>query len=144
MADRVRRPADYEALMLELTKEHSIFKTYKDLMVFAACLGYRRDKRVEFQKSAEPINLQIFSGTFDQAVINTLAIATTNDSKVIGEDQEDERIRIFEEFACGGLEIMADEIGGGSVSSWGDALLTSIMQEENQDDILNDITSLGG
>ena len=41
MADRVRRPAEHEEMLTEL-RDRGIFKTYKDALVFAACLGYER------------------------------------------------------------------------------------------------------
>ena len=142
MVDRVRRPANFEEMMTELTKEKGVFKSYKDLLVFAACLGYKRNKRVEFSKSSEPINLQIFSGRFDQAVINSLAVAVTKDANVMGDEQDGQRIVIFEEYACGGLEILMDEFGESSIKSWEDALLTMVMQEDVDNNLLTDITSL--
>ena len=144
MADRVRRPQQFEEMMAELCKEKGLFKTYKDLMIFAACLGFKRRKRVEFNKSSEPINLQIFSGSFDHTVINTIAIAETNDPTVMSSEQDksDQRIKVFEEYACGGLEILQDEIWDSKLMSWEDAFLRFVLQEETESSLLDDITSL--
>jgi len=140
MTDRVRRPKIYEEMLDEL-KNNGVFKTYKDALMFAACLGYDRGKRLEFPKSSEPINLQIFSGEFNQTILNTLAVAETLDPACMGKDMEDEKVRIFEEYACGGLEILKNEFWD-SKADWELGLMTLIMQEEDSEKILMDITSL--
>ena len=142
MADRVRRPHQYDEFLTELTKEKEVFKTYKDALVFAACLGFSRDKRISFDKSSEPINIQVFSGTFDQMIMNTLAIGELDDPYVMSNGREDEKICIFEEYACGGLEILQDEIGQGQIAL-DEGILTMIMQEEESEGILDEITDLG-
>ena len=141
MADRVRRPMRFDDLLVELTRDTGIFKTYKDALVFAACLGYSRGKRVAFEKSSEPINVQIFSGKFDQMVINTVAIAELTDPYVMASDRQDERLKIFEEYACGGLEIMENEIGHGGLSM-DEGLINLILQAEDGGRILDEITDL--
>jgi len=140
MADRVRRPKIYEEMLDEL-KNKGVFKTYKDALMFAACLGYDRGKRIEFSKSSEPVNLQIFSGEFNQTILNTLAVAETLDPSCVGKDKEDEKVRIFEEYACGGLEILKNEFWD-SKADWELGLMTLIMQEESSEKILMDITGL--
>ena len=142
MADRVRRPLQYGDFLNELTRDRLVFKTYKDALMFAACLGYSRGKRVPFDKTAEPINLHTFSGKFDEMVMNTLAVAELNDPYVMGEDREDEKIRIFEEYACGGLEILDHELGQGSLTL-DEGLLKIIMEEDETEGILTEITGLG-
>jgi len=140
MADRVRRPEIYEEMLDEL-RNKGVFKTYKDALMFAACLGYDREKRIEFSKSSEPVNLQIFSGEFNHTILNMLAVAETLDPACMGRDKEDEKVRIFEEYACGGLEILKNEFWD-SKADWELGLMTLIMQEEDSEKILMDITGL--
>ena len=143
MVDRVRRPEQFSELMDELKKDNGVFKTLKDVMIFAACLGYKRDKRVPFSKSAEPISLHIFNGKYDATVIDSIAISVSdNDPKILADTMSDARILIFEEYACGGLEILKTEFVDGKVSVWEDALLSLIMGEESDNQILTDITGL--
>jgi dnd system-associated protein 4 len=143
MAERVRRPEQYKDMMDELVKENGVFRTLKDLMVFSATLGFKRDKRVEFTKSAEAIPLQYFNGQFDRAVINSIGVAASgHEPSIMGDTRSDERVRIFEEFACGGLEILKSEFWDGKISDWEDALLGLIMQEESDEQIISDITGL--
>ena len=142
MADRVRRPEMFKDFLTEITQEQAVFRTYKDAMVFAACLGYSRGKRIPFEKTSEPINLQVFSGKFDEMVINTIAIAELDDPYVMARNREEEKIRIFEEYACGGLEIMENEVSQGKLAI-DEGLISMIMGEEDSERILDDITDLG-
>ena len=143
MAERVRRPEQFKEMMDQLVKETGVFRTLKDLMIFSATLGYKRDKRVEITKSAEAIPLQYFSGQFDQAVMNSIGVAASDfDPSIMGDARSDERVRIFEEYACGGLEILKSEFLDGKITNWEDALLGLIMQEESDEQILTDITKL--
>ena len=141
MADRVRRPQNFDAFLQELTREQGIFKTYKDALVFAACLGFSRDKRVSFDKSSEPINLQVFGAHFDQMVINVLAVANEGDPFIMSDEREDEKIRLFEEYACGGLEIMHNEVGQGPLRM-DEGLLKMVLAEQEDTNILMEITEL--
>jgi dnd system-associated protein 4 len=142
MADRVRRPHEFEAMMLDLTKEMKVFESYKDLMIFAACLGFRRKKRMSFEKSSEPINLSIFSGDFDGSVMNALAVAEIEDPLVMGNESEDKKILIFEEYACGGLDILKTEYWDVKIDNWENALIHLVLQEENENKMIDDITNL--
>lgn len=141
MADRVRRPAEYDQMLNNL-REKGIFKTYKDALVFSACLGKNRNKRKEFVKSSEPIHLQIFSSEFDQMVLNSIAISENLDPEMMGAHREDDKIKIFEEYACGGLEIMKNEFWDSKLE-WETGLVTLILREEKEEKILTDITMLG-
>lgn len=141
MVDRVRRPLKFDDFLTELTRGKEIFRTYKDALVFAACLGYSRGKRVEFEKTGEPVNLQVFSGKFDEMVLNTIAIAELDDPYVMAKNREDEKIKIFEEYACGGLEIMENEVGHGKLDIY-EGIVNMILEEES-DRILDEITDLG-
>jgi dnd system-associated protein 4 len=142
MADRVRRPEKFKDFLTEITQEKEVFRYYKDALVFAACLGYSRGKRVPFEKTSEPIHLTVFSGNFDEMVMNTIAIAELDDPYVMARNREDEKIKIFEEYACGGLEIMENELGQGNLSI-DEGLINMVMGEEESDRILDEITDLG-
>ena len=141
MADRVRRPKKFEEFMTEL-KDRGAFETLKDILVFAACLGQRRGQRTSFKESAEPINLQTFGAEFDKMVFNTIAIKETEDPFVMASNRTDESVLIFEEYACGGLEIMRNEISG-THTDMEEVLIGLVMAEQTQGKILDEITALG-
>lgn len=140
MADRVRRPAQFEEMLNEL-REKGIFKTYKDALVFSACLGKKRNKRVPFAKSSEPVHLSIFSGDFDKMVINAIAVSEDDDAYLLSEEREDEKIKIFEEYACGGLEVLKNEIWD-LKNDWEKSLVAMMLREQDTEKILTDITML--
>lgn len=142
MADRVRRPKQYDELLRLLKEQTNIFPTLKDAIVFAACLGLSRDKRVSFEKTSEPINMQTFGEEFDQMAIDVIGISASDDDPMImATERSDERVRIFEEYACGGLEIINHEVfqGGADLE---DGLIRLVLEEQKDDSILSEITDL--
>lgn len=96
MATRVRRPAEFEEMLSEL-RDEGIFPTFKDALVFAAALGFRRGNRRPFQKSSEPIDLEVFRGDFDRTIISIIAIEENNDPKMLAPSNEAKRVLCFEE-----------------------------------------------
>ncbi len=108
---RVRRPKDKEELLDRLQQKDSPFSTLRDTLVFAAGVGWWRKRRAPFEKSGETIRwdaLTARSGT--EAFINMLALRHIDDVTVLSDERFDERIRVFEEYANGGLEVLGDLI----------------------------------
>lgn len=119
MVDRgIRISKDKADLLQDLVEETtSPFETYADIIVFAASLGYKRKKSLPlggFAKKPEPIRQSTFYNRGYDTVINLLAISHTKDPKILASDEESvsEKLRIFEEYANGGLEILQDKIKG--------------------------------
>lgn len=86
-------------------------------MVFAAALGAKRKKRVplvEFARDLDPIRRDYFDNSRCELVLNLLAISETQDQNLLTDDEksDEQRIKIFEEYANGGLEILRDELRG--------------------------------
>ena len=140
MATRVRRPAEFEEMLSEL-RDEDIFPTFKDALVFAAALGFRRGNRRPFQKTSEPIDLEVLRGDFDRTIMSMIAIEENNDPKMLAPSNEAKRVLCFEEYANGGLEIMQREISEGK-QDWREGLLSLIHREEGDQTILDDITEL--
>lgn len=93
------------------------FQTYVDVMVFAATLGAKRKKRVPLLESArdlDPIRREYFENNRCELLINLLAIYETQNHKILVDDEkaEEQRLKIFEEYANGGLEILQQELRG--------------------------------
>lgn len=107
---RVRRPADKEELIAKLTSgEDKVFPTIKDLLVFAAALGRSEERRTPLQSAgSDPVRLDTF--VRDSSVdyfMYALAIAESpDDPELVAEERTAERIKIFEEYANGGLEVL--------------------------------------
>jgi dnd system-associated protein 4 len=95
------------------------FETYADLLVFAAALGIKYNKRVPIKEISKtepaPIALEIFISRGYDWAIKLLAINATEDEKSINiydSAMEEERITIFEEYANGGLEKLREDLRG--------------------------------
>jgi len=131
VVDRVRRSPEYDDLLNEF-REKKIFPTYKDALLFAACLGYSRKKRRVFAKSSEQVHLTNFRDEYNLSIINIIAVAESSSLFLMNKSNEAERIKIFEEYACGGLEIIKNEIWGSLDLERGLEML--IMQELDDDD----------
>ncbi len=121
MADaRVKIAKDKAELVKSLRAEADDttkpFQTYADVLVFAAALGAKRDRREPFsefsKKDPDPIPYEVFR-KYDK-VVKLLAVVATKNPRVLADSEESEesRIKIFEEYANAGLEIIDNEIKG--------------------------------
>jgi dnd system-associated protein 4 len=94
------------------------FQTYADVVAFAAMLGAYKGRRVpldEICKSdPDPIPQEHFVSRRYENVIQLLAISATQDPKILAEKEnhEEERVRIFEEYANAGLEFLQSQVLG--------------------------------
>ena len=95
------------------------FQTYADIIAFAASLGAKYHKRSPLTEISlnepAPISLEIFLSRGYDLLIKLIAIAQTQDIKVLSTEDaaaEAQRVSIFEEYANGGLEKLRNELRG--------------------------------
>ena len=141
-ASKIRIAKDKADLVksLAIAKETTgPFQTYADVMVFAAALGANRKKRVPLAEISRrdplPIDMEIFISRGYDTLIKLLAISETKDINILSphdEDADEKRIRIFEEFANGGLEILQEELRG--AVDYSDRLLLMLISERTKKD----------
>ncbi len=121
MINRVRIAKDKAELVQALLDVNTTgcFSTYADIVAFAASVGAKYQKREALQdistKEPAPISLDVFISRGYDWLIKLLAITTTNDPKILSlydSEAEKQRIRIFEEYANAGLEILRNELKG--------------------------------
>ncbi|MBA3923725.1 MAG: DNA phosphorothioation-associated protein 4 [Nostocaceae cyanobacterium] len=121
MADkRVKIAKDKAKLVKDLKSADDTsgpFHTYVDVMLFAAALGAKRKKRVpliEFARDLDPIRRDYFDNNRCELLINLLAISETKEQQILAnnDNSDEQRLKIFEEYANGGLEILQDELRG--------------------------------
>lgn len=107
---RVRRPADHEVLIQHLRDEAG-FPTMRDVLLFAAAVGYAKQRRERFDRSGEPIRLEVVtSEALADTFFTMLSAATVEaDPEILRPERIGERLNIFEEFACGGLSYIQEE-----------------------------------
>lgn len=133
MAGRVRRPADRDQLLKDLTAEKEPFGSMAAAMVFAAALGYARGQREEFSKTSEEIPWEVFVNAGAEPLIDMLAAATTDDKDILASDRDEDRVRIFEEYAAGGLELIAERLDSDHRTPL-DALIDLTLEFEKKED----------
>jgi dnd system-associated protein 4 len=106
---RVRRPQQYEALMLELRQE-AAFATWRDVLLFAAAVGAHVGRSVPFTATGEPIRYETLKEPmFSETLVNMIAASEKDDPEIMDTTRLGERIRMFEEYANGGLEYIQEQ-----------------------------------
>lgn len=108
--DRVRRPRDKEGLLNQLIEQRTPFSTYRDVMIFSAAVGISHKKKLAFDQTSEPIPWQVMSGTGGETLINLIALVDESNLELLEQDRFEDRLRLFEEYANGGLEIIQQRV----------------------------------
>ena len=105
--------------LLDTKETRSAFDTYADILVFAASFGINNHKKVSLKEVAHkeiaPISLEVFISRGYDWVIKLIAITDTQDTTILSDldaDAEAQRVKIFEEYANGGLEKLQEELRG--------------------------------
>jgi dnd system-associated protein 4 len=108
---RVRRPQQHEALLIEL-RDEAAFATFRDILLFAAAVGAHMKRRVGFSGSGEPIRFETLKEPmFSETLINMIAASEiADDPEIMDVTRTGERVRIFEEYANGGLEYIQEQV----------------------------------
>ena len=109
----VNRSQRYEALVQGLARQGeggSIFSTIRELMCFAALLGYELGTREKLPKDlgTEDIQLSVFENNDSIDYIYMIAVGETGNTDVFRSDSEIDMVTIFEEYAHGGLGVIED------------------------------------
>lgn len=112
----VRRSKCFETMVRQLAETNHpyagrpVFPTMRELMCFAAVLGFEKDRKRPLDSDTMEIDGRTFE-THEQSrdLIYLIAIADAKDAEVLRDDKEreDEAVGIFEQYAQGGFEILA-------------------------------------
>jgi dnd system-associated protein 4 len=89
-----------------------VFRDTKELVVFAAGLGYRKKRTYEVQKNGREIKLSAISGIRlgGADIVNAMAVAVDESVSILHPDKEKQRAEIFESYVNGGLGYLAGMI----------------------------------
>ncbi len=105
--------------LLDSKETRSAFQTYADILVFAASFGIKNHKKVPLKEISHsepaPISLEVFVSRSYDWVIKLIAVTDTQDPKILSDYEphaEAQRVKIFEEYANGGLEKLREELRG--------------------------------
>ena len=111
--------ADLVQKLLDTKGTTGVFQTYADIVIFAASMGIRHQRKIPLQEISQsepaPISLEIFISRGYEWSINLIAIADVRDTKILATDDpqtEVQKIAILEEYANGGLAKLKEELRG--------------------------------
>lgn len=131
---RVRRPKQHRELLERLQQSDSAFRSYRDILLFAAGVGYSRQRREPFEETDETIRWDVLVGPpGSEAFVNMLALSEEPDPTLLADDRFEDRILIFEEFANGGLGILGDLLQAAPMKEAIEVLRTLVAQASDQD-----------
>lgn len=120
------------------------FQTYADVIVFAAALGAKHKKRVPLgeisKREPAPIGQEHFLIKGYDFVIKLLAMNEYKKIDILSSSNnyENKRLRIFEEYANGGLEILQNELRG--AVDYLDRLLLILISERFTEKLENELS----
>lgn len=109
-------------------QEKRLFPSMREVQVFAAYLGYSSSRKGTIEGETLEIDSRIFSNSEDaMPAIDLIALASTSDLSILTENREEERIRIFEEYADGGFQILTEWIQECPNDTFGDKAIIAGM-----------------
>lgn len=149
---RIRVAKDKAELVKALTSTDGAtgpFQTFADVIVFAAALGAKHKRRVPLgevsKREPSPIGQEHFFAKGYDLAIQLLAIVDVKELHILSSNNEksdNQRLRIFEEYANGGLEILQNELRG--AVDYSERLLLIMIAERfnqtSQEEIAFDLT----
>lgn len=104
----VRRDRSHEPLVDKLCTDKNgqkpVFPRIKDLMVFAAMIGFSKNRRKKISNDNISIILETYATDQKDAYIYLIALVTEQDTKCLKDENLLESIRIFEEYCNAGLD----------------------------------------
>lgn len=145
MAPRFSPPKDKSDLIKSLSGSGSPFNELRDVLFFAAVLGWQHQRRVPLQGRGETIRWEVFRNrTGTELITDMIAVACApNDPSILAPDRLDERVSVLEEYSNGGLVLLEERIAkAGAVSL--ETLFIQMIQEalaETGDDTPTDLTT---
>jgi len=86
--------------------DRPLFLYNKDLMVFAAMLGYNEGRKGNVGKDPIKIDLETYASDEKDGYIYLLALLETQDTTILKDDRLKDAIKIFEHYCNGGLELL--------------------------------------
>jgi dnd system-associated protein 4 len=90
--------------------DRTLFPTIRELLCFAALLGYSEGRRIPLDRSegTEDVSYQQFERRDAEDLIFLIALADSKDPEILKDGEEGRCSEIFEEYANGGLQVLRD------------------------------------
>lgn len=112
MSGRFSPPKDKAEFIRALTGDDSPFNEMRDVVFFAAAVGYREQRRAPLQGKGEAIRWDVMKNRYaTEELTDMLAVMQDpDDRELLSIARHDDRIAILEEYANGGLEYLRERI----------------------------------
>ena len=113
----LNKSLDYEPYFKSLGRPEKdtekLFSSMKDVYMLALVVGFKMGRKKPIDKSsADPIKLTIFD-EHDKVIMDIIALYENiheKDLSLLRSDREDDKYKLIEEYANGGMEILIREI----------------------------------
>lgn len=117
-APNINRSRIYEDVVQKLAamplpgSDRRLFPTIRELLCFAALLGFSEQRRLPLDRSqgVEDVSYQQFERGDSENLIFLIALAEMKDADILRDGEEARCAEIFEEYANGGLAIIKDHL----------------------------------
>lgn len=110
MSPNVRVTYEKTAIYEKLVDEHGVFNSYTDFFVFAAALGYNKQRRKsDAGGDSEMLWMNVSNTDLYRSVAQAIAYQETGDTDVLSDLKR--QLEILQKYAAGGAEIMAERFG---------------------------------
>lgn len=123
MKTSINKPFEYEAYYQKLgnDKEVGRFDNMKDILVLTSILGFIREDRKPFNKpGGDAIKEHIFQE--DMNIFDMIAVLATDDIKILLNERRDEKYKLIEEYAHGGIQYLVENIYNGPITTVNDLI----------------------
>ena len=130
MSGRFSPPKDKAEFIKALTGDGSPFNEMRDVVFFAAAVGYREQRRVPLEGKGEAIRWDVMKNRYmTEELTDMLAVMQDpEDRELLTDARHDDRIAILEEYANGGLEFLRERIREAGARSL-QAVFVQLIQE---------------
>lgn len=127
----VKRERKYENLITRLNYDNkNIFVYLKDLMVFAATVGYSRGKRKVLSGDTISIDLDTYASDSKDGFIYLIALLETKDPLCLKDAGLHDSVKVFEEYCNAGLALIEEWLDDNPGDPTGvDTILGKIYEE---------------
>ncbi len=151
-APNINRSRVYEEMVQRLAvqklneTDRTLFPTIRELLCFAALLGYSEKRRLPLDKDkgVEDISYQQFERGDAEDLIYLIALAESKDPEILKDGEERHCAEIFEEYANGGLQIIHESMQRGG-DEYPDRDIQELLNEQgylNTDDEEPDLSGI--
>ena len=112
----IKKNTDFDHIVRRLADtphpatKQPIFPTFRDLLCFAAVLGFEMDSKMPIQNQSDTfVDGRVFErDDLSMDLMYLIGLADSNDVDILREDNEDKLANIFEQYANGGLRVIGE------------------------------------